>query len=82
MGNNLKKQALANDIEEAFKNYLGTDSLPTDEWAAVARDLAEVVNTTGYIHAYNEGDLSVATTRDLVADIGRLVVRLSQLVGL
>ncbi len=82
MGNNLKKQALARDIEDAFKNYLGTDSLPTDEWSAVARDIAEVINTTGDVHPMNESDLNVATTRDLVADIGRLVVRLSQLVGL
>lgn len=79
---NLKKQALTRDLEDAFKNYLGTDSLPTDEWSAVARDIAEVVHTSGDIHAMNESDMNVATARDLVADIGRLVVRLSQLVGL
>jgi hypothetical protein len=82
MSNNLKKQALANDLEEAFKNYLGTDSFPTDEWAAVARDFAEVIATSGDINSWNETDLNVATARDLVADIGRLTLRLSQLVGL
>lgn len=79
----LKRLALARDIETAFKNHLGTDSFPTAEWPAVALAFAKVVMATD-VNPDNNDDTGELTghVQDLVRDMGQLTVALSDLVGL
>ena len=80
----LKRLALARDIEDAFKNYLGTDSFPTEEWPAVALALADVI--VGTFDAYRADGYLSAGAAELVKEHGhrlaRLEAALADLVGI
>lgn len=82
MSLNLKKLALARDIEQAFKNFLNTDSFPTAEWPAMALAVADVVIATGLIHWDTERTEYTALATELVQKIAKLNAATADLVGL
>lgn len=82
MAPNLKKLALARDIEQAFKNYLNTDSFPTAEWPALALAIADVVVQTGEIHSQQEGVTNMVEAEALVRKLAHLDNCLADLLGL
>lgn len=76
MTTNFKTLALAREIEDAFKNHLGTDSFPTAEWPRVALALAHVIERTGLPLEDNE------SVRGLMRSVAELNIALADLVGL
>lgn len=83
MSLNLKKLALAREIEDALKNYLGTDSFPTEEWPALALAIADVVVHTGYVDGLAAPAPVVAEhAAELVRKLARLNETVADIVGL
>jgi hypothetical protein len=75
--------ALARDIETAFKNHLGTDSLPTREWSDVALEIAKLVTATDVSPSVDSSRREVTeNAENLVYRIGNLMHAVSALVGL
>lgn len=78
----LKRLALARDIEEALKNYVGTDSFPTEEWPAIALAFADVIVQTGRLQAAEEPSLVMEEARSLVQKMADFDEKVADLVGL
>lgn len=79
----LKRLALARDIETAFKNHLGTDSFPTAEWPAVALAFADTVMKTDIYDFNRDGGYDVREhAQDFVRALAKLQVALADLMDL
>ena len=79
----LKRLALARDIEDAFKNYLGTDSFPTEEWPAVALAIADVIVGTQGVDSFDNSANEIGRNAvELVRRMARLDNAIADLMGL
>ena len=59
--------ALQSGVELALKDYLGTDSFPSEEWPAVARAFAELVDaTTPVASGHDRGPSLLGNLEDLL----------------
>lgn len=71
----LKRLALATDVETALKNYMNTDSFPTAEWGDVALAFANLVVQTGRVDTADEA-------QELVKKLALFNDKIAALVGL
>lgn len=78
----LKRLALARDIETAFKNHMGTDSFPTAEWPAVALAFADVVMKTDVRPEYADGLEVLENAQEFMRARAKLDAALADLMGL